>query len=468
MAITQVSITLGDNTYPLALVNGVWTGTFPAQGVEIGEIYAKLSAVNTTGYTTNEYKLVTVLPEQTPPNVNIISPVDGSWNANLRQPIQFNLTDNEGGSGVNLDSLSINIDGQIISNAGLSYSAIANGYSCTYTPLTDLLEGSHTASITVSDYAGNTSQPDEVQFNIDVNAPNLTVISPVDNLYTNQNSVIVKGIAIDYGVGLASVAVNGEQVETLEDGSFSVSVDIIEGSNIIEVSATDKLDKTVTIRRTVIVDTTPPEIQSVSIQPNMDGVPFWGEFIITVVLKPQTNAAPEFVTGICNGQEMVFNGADNVWKAVVKRAESYSLQITAHDEAGNQTSKDVFFDNGFMLRWDWTNKDYFNFYDENRIEFVSYYLYRWLTEQGYLIENTSKYDWQDVDEPNREQIDNMKRNVDVLKFANFKDWREIQYLNILIPEQLNAIEWDLRLIDLYAWLGEQHQIYSDMIYSGMV
>ena len=461
MAITTVSIKLGDKTYPLTLVNGAWTAELPADGVQPGITYAEFTATNDAGYQTKEYKKLEILPERTPPVVAITSPTEDSWNSSYRQPIVFDATDNVGGSGVNPDSIVLTIDGETKENANISSVEIENGYTFTYTPPSDLSEGGHNATVQISDYAGNVSNVASVQYNIDVNAPDLSLTSPPVDYYTNKSTVDVIGTAVDYGVGLKSVTINDQEVTVGEDGSFSLTVDISEGRNIIRVVATDLLDKSVTIERNVVVDTTAPEIVSVEIEPFMDGFPFWEKFLVTVTLKdPGEFAAKETVEVKCNKEDVVFTETEtNVWKGYVTHSDGYNLEITAFDAAGNRTSEAVYFDNGFGLRWDWTVDDYLNYWDMNRIQFVTSYLRRWLEERGYLAGNLPiKYDWNEVDIPNRTKVDEARKNVDALKFANFKDWREILYLNIVNDEQMNAIEWDLRLLDLWLMLSEKNNI----------
>lgn len=471
MAITSVSIKLGDSTYPLSLVNGVWTAQVPADGVQPGTVYMELTAVNSAGYSTREYKLVEILPEQTPPVVDITSPIPDSWNSSLRQPILFTATDNSGGSGVDISATEITIDGAPSPLDGLSYEAIDNGYSCTYTPLTDLSEGAHTATVTVVDYAENRSDTASITFKIDAKSPDLAIINPPDGYFTNQTTVEVTGTAVDLGAGLNNVTVNGEEVTVSETGEFSKTVDISEGQNIINVVATDLLGKSAEITRTVVKDTTPPNILRIEIAPDMDGTPFWAGFTLTVTLAdPGQYAAKEMVTCICNGEVVEFaEVSPNVWEGVANRVDGYTVEITATDAAGNISKKSVYFDNGFGLKWDWTSDDYFNFWDANRVEFVTNYLRKWLESRGYYAGSLpTKFDWTDVGIPNREKMDGMRKNVEDLKFVNLKDWREIVYLNVFTADQLNAIEWDLRLVDLWNWLAEKTLVpYSDTIYSGM-
>lgn len=470
MAITSVSIKLGDSTYPLSLVNGVWTAQVPADGVQPGQVYAEISATNDAGYTTREYRLVEILPEQTPPVVEITSPSPDSWNSSLRQPVQFTVTDNVGGSGVNIDATEIAVDGEQVTLDGLSYEQIENGYSCTYTPQSDFSEGSHTVTVTAVDYVGNRSETVSVTFKIDANAPDLAITHPPDNFFTNQGTVEVTGTAIDYGAGLDSVTVNGNPVEVV-DGAFSTTVDVVEGGNTITVIATDLLGKQAQIVRTVVKDTTPPNILRIEIAPDMDGTPFWAGFTLTVTLAdPGQYAAKEMVTCICNGEVVEFaEVSPNVWEGVANRVDGYTVEITATDAAGNISKKSVYFDNGFGLKWDWTSDDYFNYWDANRVEFVTNYLRKWLESRGYYAGSLpTKFDWTDVGIPNREKMDGIRKNVEDLKFVNLKDWREIVYLNVFTTDQLNAIEWDLRLVDLWNWLAEKTLVpYSDTIYAGM-
>ncbi len=69
----------------------------------------------------------------------------------------------------------------------------------------------------------------------------LVVTAPVDETVTTASPISVKGSApID-----AIVSVNGKVVALQNDGSFAVTVDLLEGPNLVEVTASDYQGNTV-------------------------------------------------------------------------------------------------------------------------------------------------------------------------------------------------------------------------------
>ena len=75
------------------------------------------------------------------------------------------------------------------------------------------------------------------------------------------------------------------------------------------------------------------------------------------------------------------------------------------------------------------------------------------------------------DIPTRRQIDRVRRNVDALQegFLLLPEWRQIVYNSTVDAGQMNAIEWDLQLLD--QWLVRLQKgvfIYSGDVFAGEV
>ncbi len=88
----------------------------------------------------------------------------------------------------------------------------------------------------------------------------LEITSPQSNSEVTKDLITVSGII---SLPQATVTVNGHEVETVEDGSFSTSVELDYGQNIISVSATvegqESVTKTVSITRVLALELTSPE-----------------------------------------------------------------------------------------------------------------------------------------------------------------------------------------------------------------
>jgi hypothetical protein len=118
-----------------------------------------------------------------------------------------------------------------------------------------LTDGFHVVEIEVHDLIGNINSA-MVSVELDTNPPDLTITDPEDGLYTNLDLVWVNG-STDPG---ANVTIDDQPVEVDANGSFSVSLTIVEGPNAIVVTATDELGNMATVIRNVTLDTEEPRV----------------------------------------------------------------------------------------------------------------------------------------------------------------------------------------------------------------
>lgn len=478
MALTSVRVQFNGTWYDMALdsATGLYKATVTAPSTPQDGVPILVRAINSGGYQAEVEATADVRWEIIPPVVSITSPTAGSWHTNAQTPVAFTLTDEEGGSGVALDTLAFVLDGETLgsASAGMVCTAEGNGYSCTYTPPAALSEGAHSVSITVEDQAGNVSSPAEVSWHIDTVAPALEVTSPAEGLITNHPALTISGTASDASSGLVSVTINGSPA-TVTEGTFSQEVALTEGSNSFTIVAADAVGHTSTVERTVLLDTVAPAFQSVHIRPSLDAKPLGDTFILTVVMRPPevTPNAAETVTGTVNGEPVPWaESPAYTWTATVGRAKSdeYAVALHAEDAAGNEADYSVTFPCGLESKWTWTPLEYLNYWDLNRIEYNTRYLYDWLQENGYGTRGvTTKTDWAKEDIPLWSDIQRIRENVDYLQACYFAipEWREIVYNNTIDSGQMNAFEWDLHLIDLWLSRMVSFQVYSGTIYAGM-
>lgn len=210
--------------------------------------------------------------EKTAPVITVTAPTASALLTNNKPTITWKVIDD--GSGVNPSTIGLTIDsGSKITGDAITKTAITNGYQCTYTPTTALSDGSHTIKFDASDYDGNAATQKSVAFKVDTTAPTLSINSPANNLVTNKSTCTVTGVTSDETSGPVTVTIklnNGtaESAEVASDGTFSKDVKLTEGENEIATTATDGAGKTTTVTRTVILNTSAPVIQSVTITPN--------------------------------------------------------------------------------------------------------------------------------------------------------------------------------------------------------
>ena len=98
-----------------------------------------------------------VVKETMKPTITLVSPSQGAYVTNNKQPIVFKVVDEAGGSGVNLSTVKLKIDSTTYTSTstGMVSKGITNGYQFTFTPQSALKDGSHSITINASDNDGN-------------------------------------------------------------------------------------------------------------------------------------------------------------------------------------------------------------------------------------------------------------------------------------------------------------------------
>ncbi|MBU5439507.1 hypothetical protein KQI42_15940 [Tissierella sp. MSJ-40] len=233
----------------------------------------KTTVNDTTSGIGSSLKLV--VKERIKPTINITSPGANAYIINSKQPIVFQLKDEVNGSGVNISSLSLKIDGgTAIGNGspGMVCTKVTNGYDCTYTPQSALSDGSHTVTINVSDFDGNVATQASRTYTVDTVPPVLNITNPSDNFITNKASLVVQGTTNDVTSSPVTVTIklNGADQGpiTVSNGSFSKSITLKEGSNTIIVTSKDAAGRETISTINGTLDTSVPQVTNVSITPN--------------------------------------------------------------------------------------------------------------------------------------------------------------------------------------------------------
>lgn len=285
MAIKTVKATINGQTYDLALNSstGKWEATITAPGKtsynQAGGYYnVSVVATNEAGTSgsadaTTIDGLKLVVKETVAPVITIVSPTNGAYVTNSKQPVVFTVVDEAGGSGVDISSLVVKLDSKAVDAATLTSTAITNGYSVTYTPAAALADGAHTVTIDCKDNDGNAATQKSTSYTIDTVPPTLNVTSPAEGLVTATSSVTVAGTTNDATSSPVTITIslNGEDqgaVTVGANGSFSKTVTLADGSNTIIVKAKDAAGKESTVTRNVTLDTSVPKIKSATITPN--------------------------------------------------------------------------------------------------------------------------------------------------------------------------------------------------------
>lgn len=263
--------------------NGRWEATITAPGAtsfnQPGGYYnVQVRATNTAGTegtadgsTVDGLRLV--VKETVAPVITITSPSNGARVTNSNQPVTFTVVDEAGGSGVDLDSVVVKLDGTAVSAGEVTHSAVTNGYSFTFTPSTPMGDGSHTVTVDARDNDGNAAEQKSTTFTVDTVAPSLNVTSPTDGLVTNNASLTVTGTTNDATSSPVTVTIQlnsqDQGAVTVESsGSFSKALTLANGANVIVVKSTDQAGKSTSVTINVTLDTSVPQIVSATITPN--------------------------------------------------------------------------------------------------------------------------------------------------------------------------------------------------------
>ena len=299
MAIKQVRAQINGTWHTLTLTGtNTYTATITAPGStsynRSGGYYdVTVEATNTAGTVTTQNasglaSLKLVVKEKVAPVITILSPTSGAYVINNKQPVSFTVTDEAGGSGVNIGSLVVKQDSTTVAASTITSTAITNGYSVTYTPASALSDGSHTVTITVSDNDGNAAAAKSTTYKVDTVPPTLNISAPANDLVTNAASLVVRGTTNDASSSPVTIKITlkGTDQGTVtvgSDGAFSKTLTLAEGSNTIVITATDAAGKTSSVTRTVTLDTSLPVIKSATITPNP--VDAGASMVISVVVE---------------------------------------------------------------------------------------------------------------------------------------------------------------------------------------
>lgn len=285
MAIKTVQAIINGQTYNLTknASTGKWEATLTAPGktsynLTGGYYNVTVKATNDAG-TTGTADAATldglklVVKETVAPVITIVSPSEGAYVSNSKQPVVFTVVDETDGSGVDLSTLVVKQDGTAVASSAITSTPITNGYQVTYTPAAALSDGSHTVTIDCKDHDGNSAAQKSTTYKVDTVPPVLNITAPVAGLVTATSALTIAGTTNDATSSPVTIAIklNGVDqgaVSVAANGSFTKAVTLAEGENTIVVTATDAAGQTTTVTRKVTLDTSVPKITAATIEPN--------------------------------------------------------------------------------------------------------------------------------------------------------------------------------------------------------
>lgn len=322
----------------VVVVNGVeqvltldTDGTF-SEVVELadGENTVELVALDTLGNQNSVSTTVLVEIDETAPVVSLAAPTTSNTQT---VTVTGSVTDATGVSNVEL----------VVNGAFQKQLALASDGSFSETLTLD--EGASTVEVQAVDVSGNTASATATVV-VDSVAPTLTMDVPST---ADVSEVTVTGAVNDVSdIASATLTVNGDATElTLaSDGSFSTTVTLVEGENVLTLAATDAFDNSAQTEAAVVLET--PNEPTDTVAPTIENVssPDSRSDDITVV-RPNSKVSLVVVASddasgvesvVVDGVALTFDAQLGAWTGEVRAARDNGPQefsITVTDAAGN-------------------------------------------------------------------------------------------------------------------------------------
>ena len=234
----------------------------------------------------------------------------------------------------------LNLNGSATAQNGIK-SILVNGIPVTPGPdgsfslALSLSEGNNNITVTVIDNSGLETTATRTVV-LDSTAPVLTVSSPADNATLAASSATLTG-ALD-NPGTVQVSVNGGPLlnATMAGNGFSLPVNLLPGSNTIQITATDLAGNSSSLSRTLVSDTANPSLAITS--PAQDISTDLAS--VTIGGTVSANLTPVTITVTVDGLTFTPQLTDGAFQLPLDLplAKQYAIVVTATDEAGNHVS----------------------------------------------------------------------------------------------------------------------------------
>ena len=202
----------------------------------VNEIY--LESTDVAGNQSQRSALISLFVDLQPPVIGNPVPGDGQRTQSKLLEMKVELADNPGGSGIDTDSLQFVLDG----NQPLwEFGYQAESGLLSYVPdensseVLSLPEGLHTFRVVASDLAGNQTIFDSGQFYVDLTAPTITDLLPVDGAILTSPSVKVQALIKDKDVNPDQVEVKIKPLDSDSPQILTHKFDPISGKLLAQV-----------------------------------------------------------------------------------------------------------------------------------------------------------------------------------------------------------------------------------------
>lgn len=193
-----------------------------------------------------------------------------------------------------------------------------------------LVTGVNVITVEARDLAGNVSLNTR-NLIYDETKPQITIINPVDNSFTNNAVLQISGNISE----MASIIVAGQSVSIDNNNNWFAPVNLVDGLNTIEVVATDLAGNTSALKRTITLDSTTPALAVSS--PVQDIALNKSSIDMAGTVGDDNDLS---LTYSLNGQSIpvAVNAGQFSFKVDFTAEGVYPVTVTATDLAGNATT----------------------------------------------------------------------------------------------------------------------------------
>jgi hypothetical protein len=232
----------------------------------------------------------------------------------------------------------LNLSGSVTDEVGVATLAINDNAvpvkpDGSFSHAMTLVNGGNQITSIATDVAGNQSS-DVRTILLDLTAPKLTVTSPADNSITSQVLANVIGTVDETSTVVVKSALSGPQNAALSGNNYSATVQLENGLNTIDITATDLAGNNSSAKRSVTYDPLKPTLAitnpvkdvtirdgNITISGTANGTI---SAIASIVITADGKDYPQAVTGGSFSQTLSFS-----------EEKLYPVVVTVTDEAGN-------------------------------------------------------------------------------------------------------------------------------------
>lgn len=222
----------------------------------------------------------------------------------------------------------INVTGVVAEGSTVTVNGIPADYdfSGAFSTPVELTPGTNDIVIVVTDSAGSVSTVNRTVI-FDESVAIIDLYDIPENFVTGRSPFTVRG-RVEPG---SSATVNGMKVSTDPQGSFSITIPLNSGKNLIIVKSVDTAGNENSLSRTVIYDKTPPNL--VVLTPSKNYATDNNALIVTGYTEPGCKVE-------INGQAVQVDTMGNFSNTIDLQTTGVEVKVTATDPAGNISTVD--------------------------------------------------------------------------------------------------------------------------------